>query len=113
MEADIAQRLKDLALEVGHGVAEGAAVYIAPIKRMALKELTAFAVLLAEDRNDAAKEAVYAKMTAQELTAEKEVLADLAVMMADDNARKRAIATAIVGVMLKAALSALLGAVVF
>ena len=107
------QTIQNLAQQVGVGLASAATVYEPAIKRMAIRELTAFADMLADKQYDQAKAAIHAEMTAEELAEEKEALADAAVMMADENSEKRRMAVAIVGAALKAALSAVLCAGLF
>jgi hypothetical protein len=105
--ADIQTTLAD---QFGRGIADVAVIYVPAIKRLAMKELLAFANLLNEKKYDEAKKVFLALMTAEELAAEKAKLADLAVQMANDNYEKRQMAQAIFGAILKAALGVLLSA---
>lgn len=102
-----------LAGKVGRGVAEAAVEYLPALQRLGMAELTALAALLAEGDYDAAKAALHAKMTPDELATEKEHLAGLAELMAHDNAEARKFGLAIVGGVLKAAFGVLLSAAAF
>ena len=99
---------KQLAAQFGAGLAEGAQLYLPAIARMGLDEFIALATLVAEKKNDEAKTKVHAAMTPEEMAAEKNALTKLAVLMADTNAEKRAIGSAILSGFIKVAIAALL-----
>ena len=93
------------------GVVDAAELYAPAIGKMALDELVALAQLIVAKKYKEAQLEVRRKMSAQELADEKTKLADLAVLMAQENSDGWKVATSIVGVIMKAALSAALGGV--
>jgi len=100
--------LEALAAQFGLAIAESAAVYLPALKRLAMDELVAFIKCLTEKNRDGAYAILAAKMTDEELVAEKEKLADLTEARATAQAEAIETFNAIGLAILKAALSMLL-----
>ena len=113
MALDKEALINELAGKVGRGVAEAAVEYLPTLQDMTLAELTALATLLAEGNYDAARNAIYDRMTAEELAADKERLAKVAELMAHDSYEAKQWGLGLIGGILKAALTALLSAAAF
>ena len=97
--------------QFGAAIGPAALLYLPAIKRLAMSELIALWQLLQAKNQDAAYQAVAAKMTVQELADEKEKLADLAALRATARAENIALANEIAAAVLKAAITILITAV--
>jgi hypothetical protein len=93
------------------GIVDAADLYLPAMGRLGLQEMFALAELVDAKRSFEAMKAVRATMTADELTAEKSKLADLAEKMAADNADALSLGRAITLAILKTAFLATLGGV--
>lgn len=109
----VAIDMDDLVEQLGVAVSEASLVYLPALQRMAMDELTALARELAEGRTDEAHSRLHAAMTPDELAGEKEQLADLAELMAADNARARRLGQEIMGAVVRGAFWALLASAGF
>ena len=111
MTDDIKQKL--IAAGFPQALVEEAEVYAPAIARMAFAELTALAALIADKLTEKAQEAIRAKMSLDELAAEKTRLADLTVLMANNHAERLAAGNAILMALLKVAFAVAIGAAGF
>ena len=93
------------------GVVDAAQLYGPAIGRMALAELVALAQMIADRLTEEAQAAVREKMSMDELAAEREKLADLAVLMANKRAESIAMGRDILLAILKVAFTMALGVV--
>ena len=97
--------------QFGAAIGPAALLDLPAIKRLAMSELIALWQLLQANNQDAAYQAVAAKMTVQELADEKEKLAELAALRATARAENIALANEIAAAVLKAAITILITAV--
>ena len=99
-----------LAEQFGVAVAGSLTIYLPAIRRLAMDELVAFAQSLSVKDYDAAYKTVAAKMTLEDLAAEKAALASLAELRATARAEAVALSDKIGLAILQAALGVVLSA---
>jgi hypothetical protein len=101
--------LKKIADKYGQGIADAAALYEPAVKRLTLEELTSFVdKTFAQNDVISGSDLLRSKMNPEELTVEKQKLAVLTALMADQNSEKYQLGVSIFNTVLKAALSAVL-----